>query len=109
MAGLAAVPCALVNRGLPSSYRLRRTADPRRLATIEAIAEALTILEGPTGPAARDELLRIFDVMVERSLRVRRPVARVLRVEAGAPIPGESGDVDLGIEHARQDADTLGR
>jgi DTW domain-containing protein YfiP len=101
MAGLTAVPCASLTRDRPSTYRLRRTPDPRRLATIEAIAEALGILEGPAGPAARDQLLRIFDVMVDRSLRVRSPVARSLRSPDGAPMPVVSGDVDLGIKHAR--------
>jgi hypothetical protein len=40
---------------------------------MEAIAEALGILEGPD---VREALLRIFQVMVERSMRVRAPVAR---------------------------------
>ena len=66
--GLGALPCARVSREGPSTYRLRTTADPRRLSTLEAIAEALGVLEGPH---IRDELLRIFDVMVERSLRHR--------------------------------------
>ena len=68
--GLDAVPCAFVARAQASGYRLRRSADPRRLATLEAIAEALAVLEDD-GDAARDALLRIFDVMVERSLAGR--------------------------------------
>lgn len=68
IAGLADVPCATVARDEPSRYRLRTTADPRRLSTLEAIAEALGVLEG-AGP--REALLRIFDVMVERSLDAR--------------------------------------
>lgn len=71
--GLDAVPCAVVKRDQPSEYRLRHTPFPRRLATMEAIAEALGVLEGPS---VREELLRIFQVMVERSMRVRAPVAR---------------------------------
>lgn len=71
--GLVHVPCALVTRAAPSAYRLRTTWDPKRLATLESIAEALGVLEGP---AVREELLRIFDVMVERSLRVRSPPPR---------------------------------
>lgn len=67
------MPCALVKRDQPSEYRLRHTPFPRRLATMEAIAEALGILEGPP---VREALLRIFQVMVERSMRVRAPVAR---------------------------------
>jgi DTW domain-containing protein YfiP len=68
IAGLADIPCATVSRDGPSRYRLRTTADPRRLSTLEAIAEALGVLEG-AGP--REALLRIFDVMVERSLEAR--------------------------------------
>lgn len=71
VAGLAALPCALVSREAPSRYRLRRTIDPRRLSTMEAIAEALGVLEGSEGPATREVLLRTFEVMVERSLRGR--------------------------------------
>ena len=68
IAGLGDVPCATVARPGPSRYRLRTTADPRRLATLEAIAEALGVLEGD-GP--RDALLEIFEIMVERSLKAR--------------------------------------
>lgn len=76
IAGLDAVPCALVSRDEPSQYRLRHTPHPRRLATLEAIAEALGVLEGP---APREALLKIFQVMVERSLEVRAPVAKERR------------------------------
>ena len=69
--GLAEVPCAFVTRDAPSEYRLRRTPDARRLSTMEAIAEALGLLEGARGPAARELLLNIFQVMVDRSLRGR--------------------------------------
>jgi DTW domain-containing protein len=66
--GLHDMPCASIQRDTPSDYRLRLTHDPRRLATIEAIAEALGVLEGPEVRAA---LLQIFATMVERSLRHR--------------------------------------
>ena len=66
--GLATIPCAAISREAPSNYRLRTAADPRRLATLEAIAEALGILEGDE---PRRALLAIFDVMVERSLKAR--------------------------------------
>jgi DTW domain-containing protein YfiP len=69
--GLAEVPCAFITRDAPSEYRLRRTPDARRLSTMEAIAEALGLLEGPRGPAARELLLNIFQIMVDRSLRGR--------------------------------------
>ena len=66
--GLASIPCAYSLRDAPSAYHLRHTPHPRRLATMEAIAEALGVLEGPE---VREALLRVFEVMVERSLRVR--------------------------------------
>lgn len=86
--GLANIPCARVDRDEPSQYRLRHTPHERRLATLEAIAEALGVLEGP---APRDALLRIFQVMVERTLQVRAPTAQ----PAERP---RSGEVDLGVE-----------
>jgi len=66
--GLDTIPCAAISRDAPSNYRLRTASDPRRLATLEAIAEALGILEGDE---PRSALLAIFDVMVQRSLRAR--------------------------------------
>lgn len=72
IAGLDRVPCATISRSAPSRYRLRTTADPRRVSTLEAIAEALGALEGD---APRDALLGIFEVMV----------ARVLKARAGGP------------------------
>ena len=66
--GLQSVPCAAISREAPSNYRLRTASDPRRLATLEAIAEALGVLEGDE---PRRALLKIFDVMVQRSLSAR--------------------------------------
>lgn len=66
LAGLKDIPCAAIRPQAPSTYRLRFTPHPDRLATIEAIAEALGILEGP---APRTALLDIFHLMVERTLR----------------------------------------
>jgi hypothetical protein len=80
--GLATVPCARIARVAPSTYRLRTSPDPRRLATLEAIAEALGVLEGE---APRRALLEIFDVMVERALRLRYRAARP--VPAARPSP----------------------
>jgi DTW domain-containing protein len=109
IAGLASVPCAFVSRDTPSRYVLRRTPDPRRLATLEAIAEALAVLEGAEGPRIRETLLQIFQVMVERSLRVRSPVAHAQMPPSGQPMATTSGDVDLGIEDAGQDRGALSR
>ncbi len=66
--GLADMVRVTLPPGPPSSYRLR--AEPRAdgLATMEAIARALGILEGPTVQA---ELERVFRIMVERTLWTR--------------------------------------
>jgi len=69
--GLDTIPCVTLPDTGPSTYRLR--AEPRAggLATIEAIARALAILEGPAGPAIEREMLAVFRVMVERTLWLR--------------------------------------
>jgi DTW domain-containing protein YfiP len=51
--------------GAPSQYRLRREPKPEGLATMEAIARAMCILEGAK---VQTELERIFLLMVERVL-----------------------------------------
>lgn len=65
---LAGLPRVSLPEGTPSSYRLRRHPDPRFLATFEAVARALGILEGP---AVQEHLERVFARMVERTLRSR--------------------------------------
>jgi DTW domain-containing protein YfiP len=65
IAGLAGLPCVALPPGGPSSYRLRHATSPDRLATIEAIARALGILEGPE---IEQQLDYIFRVMVDRTL-----------------------------------------
>jgi DTW domain-containing protein YfiP len=54
--------------GEPSRYQLRKETKPGGLATIEAIARALGVLESR---AVEAELERIFALMVERTLRSR--------------------------------------
>ena len=49
----------------PSHYRLRRTHTKNRLATFEAIALALGILEGP---AIEAHLLQVFHTVIDRAL-----------------------------------------
>ncbi len=63
--GLRDIPCASLPPGEPSIYRLRFEAHAHGLATIEAIARALGILEGM--PVQR-EIERVFRAMVERTL-----------------------------------------
>ena len=69
MPGLGDVPCvSLPPDDEPTSYRLRAEFHEGRLATLEAIARALGILEGPKVRAALETL---FDVMVARTLWMR--------------------------------------
>jgi DTW domain-containing protein len=59
--GLQDIPCVMLPKGPPSTYRLRFEAHDGGLATVEAIARALV----------RRALERIFDAMVERTLWAR--------------------------------------
>jgi DTW domain-containing protein YfiP len=62
--GLDAIPCvALPPRA--SGYRLRQSARPGRLSTMEAIARALGVLEGT---AVEEPLSHLHQVMVDRTL-----------------------------------------
>jgi DTW domain-containing protein len=63
--GLDQIACATLPADGVSRYRLRHGAHPDRLATIEAIAVAMGVLEGPE--VAR-QLDYIFRVMVDRTL-----------------------------------------
>jgi DTW domain-containing protein len=62
--GLDAVPTAAIDAA-PSGYRLRNAPREGRLSTMEAIARALGVLEGPD---VQERLLHIFRVMVDRTL-----------------------------------------
>lgn len=69
--GLAEAACVtLPDRGA-TSYRLRAELRAGGLATLEAIARALRVLEGDRGPAIEAALLAIFRVMVDRTLWLR--------------------------------------
>lgn len=78
--GLRAVPCVTLPPGPPSRYRLRTEPRADGLATIEAIARALTILGEPEAAAA---LERVFVAVVERTLWARG----ALPAEAVAGLP----------------------
>lgn len=79
--GLPEIARVCLPPGLPSSYRLRSEPRPDGLATMEAIARALGILEGPTAQA---ELERVFQIMVERTLWTRG-LLRAADVTGGVP------------------------
>ena len=68
---LAAVPCVTLPEAGPSNYRLRAEVHAGGLATFEAIARALCILEGEAGPQIEAAMLAVFRVMVERTLWLR--------------------------------------
>ena len=63
--GLRDVACVTLPPDVPSIYRLRSEAHANGLATVEAIARALGILEGPE---VRVALESVFRAMVERTL-----------------------------------------
>jgi len=60
----------------PSNYRIRREPKPEYISTIEAIVEALRIIEPDNDRL--DELLRAFDRMIDRQIehRSQRRVSR---------------------------------
>jgi len=62
------VPRVTLRPDAPSRYRLRREPKAEGLATFEAIARALGVIEGKQ---IRQELEDVFDMMVERTLRSR--------------------------------------
>jgi DTW domain-containing protein YfiP len=63
--GLAEVPLVCLPAGLTSRFRLRRAGRSQHLSTLEAIAHALRILDGPE---IGDRLMHIFQVIVDRAL-----------------------------------------
>jgi DTW domain-containing protein YfiP len=85
--GLRELPCATLPPGPPSRYRLRAEPNPSGLSTMEAIARAFGILEGPAVEAA---LLEVFEAMVERTLWARGQL-RTDEVKAGIPAGASRG------------------
>jgi DTW domain-containing protein len=70
--GLKDVRCVTLPPGPPSIYRLRSEPHPEGLATMEAIARAMGILEGAH---VQEALERVFRAMVERTLWARGAIA----------------------------------
>ena len=69
--GLKELPCVSLPPDVPSIYRLRAEAHEHGLATMEAIARAMGILEGAH---VRVALEHVFRAMVERTLWARGEV-----------------------------------
>lgn len=89
--GYGAMPCVTLPEAGPTAYRLR--AEPREggLATLEAIARALGILEGDAGPQTERAMLAVFRVMVERTLWFRGKL-RDHEVTGGIPEAARAND-----------------
>ena len=62
---LRGIPCVSLPAPAIAAGRLRQPTRPGRLATLEAVATAMGILEGPT---VRDALMHIYRVMTDRTL-----------------------------------------
>ncbi len=69
--GLRDIPCVCLPAGAPTTYRLRTETHDAGLATIEAIARAMGLLEGAHVEGA---LTRVFRAMVDRTLWLRGKV-----------------------------------
>jgi len=78
---LATLPRVTLPPGPPTRYRLRTHPNAHCLATLEAIARALGLLEGP---ALEQHLTRLFLMFVERTLW-SRGVIRAEDVTGGVP------------------------
>ncbi len=70
-AAFDSIPRVTLSDGGGSEYRLREEPRAGGLATLEAIARALRVLEGERGPAIEAAMLAVFRVMVERTLWFR--------------------------------------
>jgi DTW domain-containing protein len=67
---LAALPRVTLADGAVSRYRLRKAPGPGALSTIEAIVQALQVLEAPT---CFEALLKPFDALIEGQIAAMGP------------------------------------
>lgn len=79
--GLAEAECVVLAPGPPTRYRLRHEPKPGGLATLEAIARALGVLESA---AAQQQLEALFERMVAATLSTRAQLGSHPLREAGA-------------------------
>lgn len=82
--GLAEVPCVILPEAGATQYRLRSEHHAGGLATFEAIARALRVLENERGTEIEASLMALFHVMVARTLWLRGQL-RDDQVEGGLP------------------------
>jgi DTW domain-containing protein len=96
--GLREVACVTLPASLakPSIYRLRSEAHAHGLATIEAIARALRVLEGSRGREIEEALEFPFRAMVERTLWARGAL-EAEDVTGGIPQGAERHDPVSGV------------
>ena len=93
-----ALPCVTLARGPAiEGGRLRTPTRPGRLATLEALALALGVLEGP---AVEAELMRVYRVMADRTLWTNGRLPREA-VTGGVPEGVDSHD-PLGARRDRR-------
>jgi DTW domain-containing protein YfiP len=93
--GLSDIPCVSIEPDAPTMYRLRRETRDGGLATIEAIARALGVLEGGH---VRSALEKVFRAMVERTLWSRGQLGTA-DVSAGIPGGALRHDPRSGVRH----------
>jgi DTW domain-containing protein YfiP len=92
--GLRDLPCVSLPRGEPSRYRLRFEAHELGLSTLEAIARALGLLEGPQVQRALEE---VFEIVVERILWSRGTL-RTSDLKNGIPEGAQQHDPRSGLQ-----------
>ena len=63
---LQALPRVTLGQVQPSRYRLRKAPEEGALSTLEAVVQALNVLEAPVG---FDELLKPFEALIEGQIK----------------------------------------
>ena len=86
--GLARLPCVSLPAPAGDAGRLRAPPRPGQLATLEAVAIALGLLEGP---AVATALMRVYRIMTERTLWTNGRVSAA-QVTGGIPAGVRSHD-----------------
>src|SRR4051812_13026355 len=71
IAALASLPRVTLPDAGPTAYQLRSTLRAGGLATFEAIARALGVLEADAGPAIEEAMTALFRIMIDRTLWFR--------------------------------------